>query len=189
MSDPATGPAIGPAGGSAATRRSVFVTVGTDHHPFDRLIGWIDGWLSAGAPTGTDAFVQYGTSTPPHVAAGAQYLDHAEMERRVDRASAIVCHGGPGTIVDCLRSGTKPIVVPRRHALGEHVDDHQVRFTGRLEAAGYVVVAHSREDLARLLQSALSGAPEFAAARTEDHVRATVSRFEEIVAELLPPPG
>ena len=25
-------------------RRTVLVTVGTDHHRFDRLIGWIDAW-------------------------------------------------------------------------------------------------------------------------------------------------
>ena len=28
----------------------VFVTVGTDHHPFDRLIHWMDRWLELVGP-------------------------------------------------------------------------------------------------------------------------------------------
>ena len=28
----------------------VFVSVGTDHHPFDRLIGWVDAWLPDDVP-------------------------------------------------------------------------------------------------------------------------------------------
>ena len=30
----------------SAPRRSVFVAVGTDHHPFDRLCGWSDAWVA-----------------------------------------------------------------------------------------------------------------------------------------------
>lgn len=169
----------------ASRSPAVFVTVGTDHHPFDRLVSWIDDWLSSQAPTGTDCFVQHGTSAVPAAAAGAEYLPHDEMERRVERADAVVCHGGPGTIVDCLRSGRKPIVVPRRHALGEHVDDHQIRFSRRLQEAGYIHVAETREEFGSLLGAALSGSDEFVATPTEDQVRASVGRFEEIAGRLL----
>jgi UDP-N-acetylglucosamine transferase subunit ALG13 len=169
------------------TGRSVFVTVGTDHHPFERLIAWIDRWQSASAPSGVETFVQYGTGSRPAVADGGDYVSHDDMAARISTAGAIVCHGGPGTIIDCLRSGTKPIVVPRRHALGEHVDDHQVRFSRRLQASGYVHVADTEEELGRLLDAALSGAPEFVAAQTEDLVRGSVERFAQIARELFPP--
>jgi UDP-N-acetylglucosamine transferase subunit ALG13 len=168
-----------------ASSPPVFVTVGTDHHPFDRLVGWIDEWAS-GRRDGAEVFVQFGTSTPPKAASGSDYVGHDEMEDRIDSAAAIVCHGGPGTIVDCLRSGTKPIVVPRRHALGEHVDDHQVRFARRLEAAGYIHVADGPEKLAQLLDRALSGSEDFVARPTADKIQATVARFGEVTAELLP---
>jgi UDP-N-acetylglucosamine transferase subunit ALG13 len=166
---------------------SVFVTVGTDHHPFDRMTRWVDGWLSRRAEPRPEVFVQYGTSAPPAVAPGDRYVEHQEMERRMASASAIVCHGGPGTITDCLRAGVKPIVVPRRHGLGEHVDDHQVRFSRRLAEAGYIEVADSEDELGELIDRALAGDPTFRAEATEDQVRATTARFASVVSELLEP--
>jgi UDP-N-acetylglucosamine transferase subunit ALG13 len=166
-------------------RAGVFVTVGTDHHPFDRLISWMDAWQSNGS-NGAESFIQYGTSRAPTVAAGQEYVSHDEMERLIASAGAIVCHGGPGTIVDCMRSGIKPIVVPRRHAFGEHVDDHQVRFARRLEAAGYIKVADDERELGSMLRAALDGSPDFVAPQTGDVVRETVSRFTAMTAPLLP---
>ena len=166
-------------------RTNVFVTVGTDHHPFDRLISWIDSWLANGSQ-GAQGFVQYGTSSPPIVADGRDYVSHDEMDSLIANAGAIVCHGGPGTIIDCMHSGTKPIVVPRRHSFGEHVDDHQVRFARRLEAAGYIKVADDERELATLLRAALDGSPDFVARETGDVVRETVARFAELIAPLMP---
>ena len=33
-------------------RDMIFVTVGTDHHPFDRLIEWTDAWAAEGGHNG-----------------------------------------------------------------------------------------------------------------------------------------
>jgi UDP-N-acetylglucosamine transferase subunit ALG13 len=169
----------------SADRPSVLVAVGTDHHPFDRLIRWADAWASRAGSA--DVFVQYGTAAPPATAAGSDYVSHDELERRMREAVAVVCHGGPGTIVDALRSGHTPIVVPRRRALGEHVDDHQVRFTRRLAAAGYAHVAGRSRELAALLDRAVAGDPAFAAPPTEDEVKATTARFAAIVDDLVRP--
>ena len=176
---------MGGPGERGSADRPVFVTVGTDHHRFDRLVAWIDDWQESAAPVGVRCFVQHGTSSPPRVADGSAFISHQEMERRIVSAGALVCHGGPSTIVDCLRSGSKPIVVPRRKELGEHVDNHQVRFAGRLQASGFIHVAETQEDLARMLPRALSGAAEFAATEARDVVRETVERFSTIVGELL----
>jgi len=175
-----TDPALVPASG----RTGIFVTVGTDHHPFDRLISWVDAWQANGS-NAVESFIQYGTSRPPVVASGRDYVSHDEMEDLITNAAAIVCHGGPGTIVDCRRSGIKPIVVPRRHSLGEHVDDHQVRFARRLEASGYIMVANDERELGTLLRSALDGSPDFVALETDDVLRETVARFTAATAPLL----
>jgi UDP-N-acetylglucosamine--N-acetylmuramyl-(pentapeptide) pyrophosphoryl-undecaprenol N-acetylglucosamine transferase len=53
----------------------------------------------------------------------------------------VVCHGGAGIISSALAAGRKPIVVPRRAALGEHVDDHQYQLTRKLAEWGLVVPA------------------------------------------------
>ena len=41
-------------------RPLVFVTVGSDHHRFDRLVSWVDAWA---AGRDVDCVIQYGTST------------------------------------------------------------------------------------------------------------------------------
>src|SRR5919201_954053 len=105
---------------AGAARPLVFVTVGTDHHQFDRLIGWIDTWMLGGAKDRVRCLIQCGTSNPPIWADFDQYFGYQQMETLFAEASAVVCHGGPGTVMMARWAGKQPIVVPRRHDLGEH---------------------------------------------------------------------
>jgi len=141
----------------SSDRPLVFVTVGTDHHQFDRLLGWVDAWLAAGAGDRVRCVVQNGTSRPPRLAEHRDYLSYQEIEAYVGEAAAVVCHGGPGSVMMCRWAGKKPIVVPRRHDLGEHVDDHQVTFARRRAREAE---CHRAEDEATLhshLERALAG--------------------------------
>jgi UDP-N-acetylglucosamine transferase subunit ALG13 len=169
---------------TAADRPLVLVVVGTDHHPFARLVNWVDGWLAT-VDGSVECVVQYGTATPPERASGVAYLDHDELGRLIERAAAVITHGGPGTIIDCRRRGRLPIAVPRRHDFGEHVDDHQVHFVRRLAQDGIVATAESSDDLARLLDAGLRE-PGTLAVTADDAGRASVAvdRFGAFVAEL-----
>ena len=133
----------------------VFVTVGTDIHPFHRLVGWIDEWLT-GPGAGVRCFVQAGTSTPPTVAESSERLPYDVMLDRMREATAVVAHGGPGTIMDARRCGKLPIIVPRQNALGEHVDDHQVVFTRKYAATGGALLVESKDALFEALARALA---------------------------------
>ncbi len=57
-------------------------------------------------------------------------------------SDVVVTHAGAGTILDLLGLGVCPVVVPRRRARGEHVDDHQAELAGLLRARR---LAHVRE--------------------------------------------
>src|SRR5439155_16911907 len=96
----------------------VFVTVGTDHHPFDRLVDWIDRWFEDGGLGRARCLVQNGTSKAPGQVEWQRYLTHDQMHEQMRQASCIVCHGGPTTIVDAIGHGKRPIVVPRLKAMG-----------------------------------------------------------------------
>jgi UDP-N-acetylglucosamine transferase subunit ALG13 len=144
---------------SSATTPLVFVTVGGDHHPFQRLLTWVEDWLAEGAAERVRCFVQYGPLTLPAGATGSAYLDHADLVAHMAEAHVVVSSGGPATLTEARKHGHVPITVPRRRALGEHVDDHQVAFTSRLGAAGHVVVAHTEEQFRSALETALDGPP------------------------------
>ncbi|MGH2944711.1 MAG: glycosyltransferase [Solirubrobacteraceae bacterium] len=163
----------------------VFATVGTDHHPFDRMIRWVDRWLGANVDRGVTGFVQTGTSASPQRARSADYLGYEQMEAAMRDAIAVVTHGGPGSIMLCSYLGKKSIVVPRRASLGEHVDDHQVLFSRRLAAEGQIELAETEERLGELLDRALVHGATLASPSERDRVARTAKRFERLVDELL----
>jgi UDP-N-acetylglucosamine transferase subunit ALG13 len=143
---------------------TVFVTAGTDHHPFDRLVEMVEAWASARRAAGkpVEVFFQHGTSRSPEGHDSADYLDYGEMLSRMRSAAVIVSHGGPATIMDARAARRVPIVVPRRRELGEHVDDHQVRFTMLLDERGEIYLARDAHHLCELLDQALAEPAGFA---------------------------
>ena len=162
----------------------VFLTVGTDHHPFDRLVRWVDAWAGE---RDVRVVAQFGTATPPTNVDGAAMLRAEELGRLMERAVAVVCHGGPGTIAAARDAGTIPIVVPRRPDLGEHVDDHQLRFVGRLATAGAVHAPTTEAELRELLDRALEDPAAFSRDDAGDDAAAdaAVRRFGGLVDDLL----
>lgn len=160
----------------------VLVTVGTDHHPFDRLMDWIDAWL-ADTTRVVRCVAQYGTSRPPRHANGVPKLAYADLQRLVAEAHVIVSHAGPGAIMDSRQAGLKPIVVARRHDLGEHVDNHQVAFGRRFAELRLINLAADEAGLRGHIESSLDEPRPVLASGREANAQ-TVARFAELVAEL-----
>jgi len=130
----------------------IFVTLGTQAYPFDRLLGGLDG-------LDEELVVQGGASS--HRPAGAgwfDYLEYPQLVEYVRRARAVVSHAGVGSVMTAVAEGKRPLVVPRLHRFGEAVDDHQVPFARRLAEAGLVTLV---EDPAGL-PAALADPPPLA---------------------------
>ncbi|RCV56031.1 glycosyltransferase [Marinitenerispora sediminis] len=140
-------------------RPLVLVSIGTDHHPFDRLVDWVDAY-AADHPA-VRCLVQHGGTRPPSVAEGVAFLDHDRLGALMAEAAAVVTHGGPATVTEARRSGHLPITVARDPELGEHVDDHQLRFVSRLDIAGMVRSCASSQQLAATLDKALRQPTDF----------------------------
>jgi UDP-N-acetylglucosamine--N-acetylmuramyl-(pentapeptide) pyrophosphoryl-undecaprenol N-acetylglucosamine transferase len=133
----------------------IFVTVGTHHQPFDRL-------LSALGPLDeAELVVQYGPAAPPSGVARAEaYMPFDAMLECLREADVVVTHAGVGSILCARREGHVPLVVPRRHDLGEHVDEHQAELTRALEARGSVVAVWDTGALAEAVASAPPRRPQ-----------------------------
>ena len=81
------------------------LVVGTDHHPFDRVVGWADDWAASHTPT-VRVVIQYGTSRPPSSGRGPRSpAGRPSSNALMAEAAAVVCHGGPGTIMGAREAG------------------------------------------------------------------------------------
>jgi UDP-N-acetylglucosamine transferase subunit ALG13 len=127
----------------------ILVTVGLEDRPFDRLLEAV-----AVAVRDEPLYVQHGPSSIR--VSGAICSDswpYGDLERLACDARTIVSHAGVGSIALALRAGKKPIVMPRESRRGEHVDDHQGRFAGRLDGLGLVHVVHDASSLQEALRT------------------------------------
>jgi len=124
--------------------RRMFVTVGTDHHPFERLIGWAERWAERGEDW--EVQVQHGRTRGPRTGTGFAFCEHDRLQQLLASADVVLAHGGPATITEARRFGHRPIVLPRDPARGEHVDDHQQLFVARLATAGVVQRVETEDD-------------------------------------------
>jgi UDP-N-acetylglucosamine transferase subunit ALG13 len=166
----------------------VLVAVGTDFHPFDRLVEWTDSWLADGGHDRAEVVVQHGSSAAPRLARGHRLLNHEELQAAMCRAAVVVCHGGPATIMEARRHGRLPVCVPRDPARGEHVDDHQLLFARRMGDAGIVRLARTESELHAALDDAIARPDRFElATETSSEPAPGLDRFAQLVGELLPP--
>ena len=123
----------------------ILVSVGSQT-PFDRLVKAIDEW--AGSRGRRDVFAQIGESSlRPSYVTWKKFIPPDEFREKVRTAGVIVGHAGMGSIITALELGKPILVMPRRAALNETRNDHQVATAKRFEAQGRVAVAYDEREL------------------------------------------
>lgn len=123
----------------------IFVTVGTERFPFDRLIRAVDELHDV--LQGEPVFMQtgYGTYTPS--CEYQRFLPFNEYREKIRQARIVVSHAGAGTFLNCAEFGKVPIMMARRRCFGEHVDDHQEMLVKRMAERGLILLAAEPEEL------------------------------------------
>jgi UDP-N-acetylglucosamine transferase subunit ALG13 len=128
----------------------IFVTVGSDT-PFDRLIKTIDRWAFENSRR--DVFAQIGRNAwKPQFIAYSEMLGPHDYKRHVNAARVVVGHAGMGTILTALQLNTPLLVLPRRGAMGETRNDHQMDTARELECIDGVDVAFNEGELLEKLR-------------------------------------
>ena len=67
----------------------------------------------------------------------------AELRQAIADADLVVAHSGIGSALTALEQSKTPVLVPRRPAMGEHVDDHQALIAQELSARSLAVMAEA----------------------------------------------
>ena len=63
----------------------------------------------------------------------------AELRSAIKQADLVIAHAGVGSALTALDLGKAPILLPRRQALNEMVDDHQLMIAGELDSRGLAI--------------------------------------------------
>ena len=130
----------------------IFVTLGSQKFPFNRLLQKIDGLIEDGIIT-EPVFAQTGASdyVPKHYAY-KPFLDREEFARQMSLCDTVITHGGTGAIIGAVKKGKKVIAVPRLARYGEHVDDHQLQLIGQFREQNLICGLQDCEELGSALQ-------------------------------------
>jgi UDP-N-acetylglucosamine--N-acetylmuramyl-(pentapeptide) pyrophosphoryl-undecaprenol N-acetylglucosamine transferase len=120
------------AGRSRPTR--IVVTLGTYRgYDFSRLVKR----LLAILPPDAEVLWQTGDTDVSRLGIeGHEAIPEAELRAAMADADAVVAHAGVGTALTAFEVGRFPLLVPRRFALREHVDDHQAQIARELHLRG-----------------------------------------------------
>lgn len=127
----------------------IFVTVGTQLS-FPRLIDAVDA-LAPGLEDDVIAQVGPDSGGWSNIELAAS-LTPDRFEATFTTARLIVAHAGIGTILSAKRFKKPLILAPRRHALGEHRNDHQLATAKAVENLTGIYIAWEMDDLAALVR-------------------------------------
>ncbi len=125
----------------------IFITVGTHEQGMERLLKEVDN-LIENKQINEEVFAQIGYSK--YIPKNYKYKDligYDEMDKLVKESHIVITHGGPGSIFHVIQNGKIPIVVPRNSSFNEHVDDHQILFTKRMQKENKIIAIYDIKDL------------------------------------------
>ncbi|OKL50222.1 glycosyltransferase [Boudabousia marimammalium] len=143
----------------------VFMT-GTHHLGFPRMVKMALDY--AQRHPAVTVVLQSGSSSAPEKPFPANlqvipYLTRQQSEHLQEQASLLITQGGPSIMMEWVRSGHHPLVLPRRPELGEHVDEHQVRFAQFAQRHGLAQVIEDLTDIPSPLPARAQNSPSAAA--------------------------
>jgi UDP-N-acetylglucosamine--N-acetylmuramyl-(pentapeptide) pyrophosphoryl-undecaprenol N-acetylglucosamine transferase len=136
--------------------RKVVVSLGTfKDYGFERLVRRLLEIL----PPEADVLWQTGDTDVSGLGiTGHHAIPERELTQAIREADVLVAHAGVGTALAALEVGKCPVLVPRRLAHGEHVDDHQIQIARELGERGLALAVDADELTPdHLLEAATTG--------------------------------
>ncbi|MGM0216066.1 PssE/Cps14G family polysaccharide biosynthesis glycosyltransferase [Enterococcus sp. AZ109] len=131
----------------------IFVTVGSQKFPFDRLLKEVDQLIESGVIK-EEVFAQTGHSTYlPQKFSYQPFLDQSLFEEKLKECDVLITHGGTGVIVTALKMGKKIIAVPRLAKYQEHVDNHQIELLAQFSGQNLICYCEEVDELASLVET------------------------------------
>ncbi|MHA1239122.1 MAG: PssE/Cps14G family polysaccharide biosynthesis glycosyltransferase [Candidatus Odinarchaeia archaeon] len=131
----------------------IFVSVGTSK--FDMLIEKVDELVGCGFIDGANVSAQigFGRYVPKNIKNWFRLTKH--LNKYLQKADLIICHGGAGILFEALKYGKKIIAVPNPQL----VEEHQLELVKKLESMKLVLssnLQNLKENIAKVSQTTFS---------------------------------
>ena len=148
----------------------IFVTLGTQDKPFERLLASIEEQIEKGNII-EEVVVQAGyTKYATEKMQVFDLVDREEFVRLVNECNILITHGGVGSILTGLKNNKKVIACPRLYKYGEHMNDHQMQIVSVFAKEGYLLEYQENDDLGEVLKRVADFSPKKFASNTEKFV-------------------
>ncbi|HVX43994.1 MAG TPA: glycosyltransferase [Mycobacteriales bacterium] len=127
--------------------RRVVVTLGTmRNYHFTRAVESLAGVLPAVVEPGAEILWQTGPTDASGLGiSGRNSIPAHELRAAVAESDLVIMHAGVGSALMALEAGKCPVMLPRRRAHKEHVDDHQTMIANELSGRGLAVSCEADE--------------------------------------------
>lgn len=146
----------------------IFVTLGTQDKPFQRLLDAIQKQIDNGTIK-DEVIVQAGcTKFESKQMKLYDMMDIETFETYVKNCDLMIAHGGVGSILDALKQDKKVIAAPRLGKYGEAANDHQKQIIDEFSKEGYILALNNFNELDKVLKKAKKFKPrKYASKRME----------------------
>lgn len=130
----------------------LFVPLGTQKFPFNRLVKALNELIESGAYTPQEIVMQSTVYDEKPKFAHFDVIPLETFNSYLDNAEVIITHSGVNSIISSMNRQKPLIVVPRMKKYGEHVDDHQIEIADLMKDKFKVLVCYDMDDLECLVR-------------------------------------
>ncbi len=132
----------------------IFVALGTQKFPFDRLVKEINTLIKSGLYKPEEIVLQSIKNNVKPLCTNLGIIPYDQFNKWLNEAEVVVTHAGVNSILSCMNRNKSLIIVPRNKEFGEHVDDHQEEIASLMENKYDVLVLRDISRLKDMIEEA-----------------------------------
>lgn len=108
------------------------------------------------------------------------FLPIDEIHKLEKEAKYIICHGGVGTITECIKIGKKIIVAGREKEFKEHTNNHQKEIINEFYNSGYILKLEDFNKLDKTIKNLEDFKPKKYKSNNKNFVKSMISYIDTI---------
>ena len=125
----------------------IFVTLGTQDKPFNRLLESVQKEIDKGNIKTRVVVQAVCTKFKSDDMEIFDLIPMDDFEKLMNECDLLITHGGVGSIISGLNKDKKVIAAARLYEYGEHVNNHQQQIIENFSKSGYIIALDDFEKL------------------------------------------